>query len=286
MMKAASLEILIAECFNAQSKELEKINSFKRATELYLGMFVTPNEFEKLEYFPDDVHSTLTKIAPYLIKMLLELCKNEEQEIKISALRGLEFLLEKLGCTLDNYMIEILRCIVTIYPKKVSEVMNEPMSHSPSEVIANIEGAPAVEKYPKHMRKDAKSQDFSVKNRGIKAEEVKNKSTIDCSFKAVKKIIQIILDKYVSVLSSISSNILHQIFFDLLVKTLSDSSASNELKILLIKIAEKIISICQGDLILNKKCMESLLSFSALHNIEALGQAGASLWQSIRTKIM
>ena len=97
MMKAASLEILIAECFNAQSKELEKINSFKRATELYLGMFVTPNEFEKLEYFPDDVHSTLTKIAPYLIKMLLELCKNDEQEIKISALRGLEFLLEKLG---------------------------------------------------------------------------------------------------------------------------------------------------------------------------------------------
>jgi len=66
-------------------------------------------------------------------------------------------------------------------------------------------------------------------------------------------LIQVLLDKYVSVLSSISSNILHQIFFDLLVKTLSDNSASNELKILLIKIAEKIISICQGDLILNKR---------------------------------
>jgi hypothetical protein len=69
----------------------------------------------------------------------------------------------------------------------------------------------------------------------------------------MKKLIQVILDKFVSVLSSISSNILHQIFFDLLIKTLSESDASSELKVLLIKIAEKIISICQGDLVLNKK---------------------------------
>ena len=115
---------------------------------------------------------------------------------------------------------------------------------------------------------------------------MKNKSASDCSLKATKKLIQVILDKYVSVLSSISSNILHQIFFDLLIKTLSESDASTELKVLLIKIAEKIISICQGDLILSKGSLDALLSFSSLQNIESLGQVGASLWQNIRTKIM
>lgn len=253
MMRAASLEILIAECYNAQSKELEKIYSFKRATELYLGMFVEPNEFEKQEYYYEDVHSTLTKIAPFLIKMLLDLVKHEEQEIHLAALRGVEFLLEKLGCTLDSYMIDILRNVVIIYPKKKAiDIINEPLSHSPSEVFPPFDQSDNTDKTPKHQRKDAKSHDFE-KSKGIKAQAIKVKNTLDLSFKASKRLIQVILDKYVSVLSSISSNILHQIFFDLLVKTLSDSKESNELKILLIKIAEKIISICQGDLILNKK---------------------------------
>lgn len=288
MRRAAELEILIAECYNAQNKELEKIYSFKRATELYLGMLVQPNEYQQQEYYVEDVHSVLTKISPFLVRMLLEMLKNEEQEIQIATLRGIEFLLEKLGCTLDNYMIDILRGIINIYPnKKASEINNEPLSHSPSDSFSPINSPSSKDLSSKHSRKDAKSQDYSkYKAKGVKAQLIQNKATVDCSLKAMKKLVQVILDKYVSVLSSISSNILHQIFFELLVKTLSEPGATNELKILLIKIAEKIISICQGDLILNKKCMESLLSFASLHNIESLGQAGASLWQSIRTKIM
>lgn len=288
MRRAAELEILIAECYNAQNKELDKIYSFKRATELYLGMMVEPSEYQKQEYYVDDVHSVLTKIAPFLIRMLLEMLKSEEQEIQIAALRGIEFLLEKLGCTLDNYMIDILRGIVSIYPnKKASDINNEPMSHSPSGSFSPMNSPSKQDLSSKHSRKDVRSQDYSKsKEKGVKAQIIKNKGTVDCSLKAMKKLVQVILDKYVSVLSSISSNILHQIFFDLLVKTLSEPGASNELKVLLIKIAEKIISICQGDLILSKKCMESLLAFASLHYIESLGQAGASLWQSIRTKIM
>ena len=251
-------------------------------------MMVPANEYQKQEYFYEDVHSILTKISPYLIKMLLELVRNDEQEVQIAALRGLEFLLEKLGCTLDNFMIDILRSIVLIYPnKKTSDLLNEPMSHSPSGTFPPISEPVDKGFHSKHGRKDIKSQDFTkIKERGVKATIVKNKVAVECSFKVMKKLIQVLLDKYVSVLSSISSNILHQIFFDLLVKTLSEQTASNELKISLIKIAEKIISICQGDLILNKKCLDSLLSFASIHNIESLGQAGASLWQSIRTKIM
>ena len=287
MMKAAELEVLIAECYNAQGKELEKINSFKRATELYLGIYVNPNEFERQEYYSDDAHSTITKISPYMVKMLLELLKIETQEIQMAALRGIEFLLEKLGCTLDSYMIDILRGIVITFPKKKGNDPNEALSHCPSGTLPPIGNKESANLSSKHTRKEIKSEDFLVlKEKSITAVPVKNKAADECSFKAMKKLIQVMLDKYVSVLSSISSNILHQIFFDLLVKTLSDLHASNELKILLIKIAEKIISICQGDLILNKRCLDSLLSFASIHNIESLGQAGTSLWQSIRTKIL
>ena len=244
-------------------------------------MLVPPNEFEQQEYFYDDVHSTLTKISPYLIKMLMDLVHKDEQEVQIAALRGLEFLLVKLGCTLDSYMIDILQSIVDIYPsKKPSEAASEPMSHSPSENLPSI-----ASKSP-GKAKNPKSQDFSSGRDSniVTASEVKSPSEL--SSKSLKNLIKVILDRFVSVLSSISSNILHQIFFDLLVKTLSEGKSPNELKILLIKIAEKIISICQGDLVLNKRCLESLLTFASLQNIESLGQAGASLWQSIRTKIM
>jgi hypothetical protein len=286
MMKAAEIEILIAEWFNSQNKELDKIYSFKRATELYLGMLVEPNEYLKQEYYSEDVHSIMTKITPYLIRMLLEMTKNENIEIQIAALRGIEFLLEKLGCTVDSFMIDILKSIILIYPNKKMPDQNEAMSHSPSGNFPPISN-PSKDPAKKHGRKDAKSQDFSKsREKGILAVLIRNKTNHENAYKAMKKLIQVILDKYVSVLSSISSNILHQIFFDLLVKTLSEPGASNELKILLIKIAEKIISIWQGDLVLNKKWLDSLLSFAALHNIESLGEAGALLWQSIRTKIM
>lgn len=151
-------------------------------------------------------------------------------------------------------MIDILRSIVTIYPnKKLIDLTNEPMSHSPSETFPLITSSTGPDSNYRQRRKEIKSQDFAkCKEKGVKAQIVRNKSAFDCSYKAMKKLIQIILDKFVSVLSSISSNILHQIFFDLLIKTLSETTASNELKTLLIKIAEKIISICQGDLVLNK----------------------------------
>jgi len=144
-------------------------------------MLVKPNEFQKQEYFSDDVHSTMTKISPYLIKMLLELAKHEEQEIQIASLRGIEFLLEKLGCTVDNYMIDILRVIVFIYPsKKASDPANEPMSHSPSESFPPISYTDQIEGGSKHVRKEIKSEDYlKLKDKGVKATIVKNKSSYE-----------------------------------------------------------------------------------------------------------
>jgi len=93
-----------------------------------------------------------------------------------------------------------------------------------------------------------------------------------------------IIDKYISVLSSISSHILHQLFYNLLVKNIGDPSVPSDLKLQLIKICEKIISICQGDIVLSTQSLDLLLNLNS-SSIEGVGQTGLQLWQNIRTKI-
>lgn len=76
-----------------------------------------------------------------------------------------------------------------------------------------------------------------------------------------------LLETYISVLSSISSHILHQIFYEVIVPCLvnqpfaddDESDYSCEVKIYAVKIAEKIITICQGDLIMNRSLLDSLV---------------------------
>jgi len=89
-----------------------------------------------------------------------------------------------------------------------------------------------------------------------------------------------LLETYISVLSSISSHILHQIFYEVILPCLTNqpfeedkvrfdamekedqilqAEFSAEVKIFAVKIAEKIITICQGDLIMNKTLLDTLV---------------------------
>ena len=61
---------------------------------------------------------------------------------------------------------------------------------------------------------------------------------------ALKNVYNHVLETYISVLSSISSHILHQLFYEVIIP---------------IKIAAKIITICQGDLVLSKSSLEYFL---------------------------
>jgi hypothetical protein len=67
------------------------------------------------------------------------------------------------------------------------------------------------------------------------------------------------LDTYISVLSSISSHILHQLFYEVIIPTITSQQSSSDVKIYAIKIAEKIITICQGDLVIGKSTLEYFL---------------------------
>lgn len=94
------------------------------------------------------------------------------------------------------------------------------------------------------------------------------------------------LDTYISVLSSISSHILHAIFYEVIEPILlkirdtipkkenespkeTDKNAlPPQVIVFTVKIAEKIITICQGDLLLSQPLLDMLVSnYTAPHKI-------------------
>jgi hypothetical protein len=76
---------------------------------------------------------------------------------------------------------------------------------------------------------------------------------------ALKNAYNHVLETYVSVLSSISSHILHQLFYEVIIPTLTQAAPSIDVKIFAIKIADKIITICQGDLVLSRASLDYFL---------------------------
>ena len=107
-----------------------------------------------------------------------------------------------------------------------------------------------------------------------------------------------VLDTYISVLSSISSHILHQLFYEVIIQCLTTPSlpslpsqsniqSTNEIKIFSIKIAEKIITICQGDLLLSKASLDSLLQqvTQKSQGNDNLQISLKNLWQNVRAKV-
>jgi hypothetical protein len=73
-----------------------------------------------------------------------------------------------------------------------------------------------------------------------------------------------VLDTFISVLSSVSSHILHSIFYDVIEPTLLvDSNHPVEVRVFTCKIADKIFTICQGDLILTPKLLDTLLQLTS-----------------------
>lgn len=61
---------------------------------------------------------------------------------------------------------------------------------------------------------------------------------------ALRNLYNHVLDTYISVLSSISSHILHQLFYEVIMPSITNINVTPEVKVFAIKIAEKIITIC------------------------------------------
>lgn len=115
--------------------------------------------------------------------------------------------------------------------------------------------------------------------------------------KTLMTLFNTLLESYISVLSSISSHILHQIFYEVIVPCLTNSPFEEdkaryeamdkeerqllgeyapEVRIFAVKIAEKIITICQGDLIMSRPLLDALVKSTSTPSYKKQLEAGTA----------
>jgi len=73
------------------------------------------------------VYSGLLSLSPYLTRLLLKALSDPFEPVKLAGIKGLEFLIEYLGCTLGGFLPQILLAIFKTYP-------------SPSDIVESVEG--------------------------------------------------------------------------------------------------------------------------------------------------
>ena len=70
-------------------------------------------------YMNEDPVPALQKLHPRLVRALLKVLGQEGiEQVRIAALKTLDYLLEQLDCSLDSYLIYTLRAIVKHYPRR------------------------------------------------------------------------------------------------------------------------------------------------------------------------
>lgn len=157
---------------------------------------------------------------------------------------------------------------------------------------------------------------FSLSWIPIRDEPVMKKEPNSGFEKTLMNLFNTLLESYISVLSSISSHILHQIFYEVIVPCLTGQPFEEdrlrhesmdkeerqilgefavEVKIFAVKIAEKIITICQGDLIMSRPLLDTLVKATSAQSykkqLEMTGTGEQyrnqmkNLWASIRSKV-
>lgn len=65
----------------------------------------------------DEAHKILIKLHPHLIRILLSNINTKVEALKVAVLKSIEFLIDQLGCNLDQYLMQILISVIKTYPR-------------------------------------------------------------------------------------------------------------------------------------------------------------------------
>ena len=258
-LKAAKIQLLVAEAIKQPSMINEKMQAYYKATELFMGKtsghssIVISNNY--------DIYTALLKISGNLCKFLLKMLFERLDPLKIAAIRGLEFLLEYMGCSVVTLLSNILKTLIITYPlQEKSMIINEAFH----------------EKLP--LQSPINTQNF------------KTMSPMDTgpeNLQSQKLLIDIynhLLESFLNVLTSASSFLLRSLFIEIIAPNIFLNEMNNDLRIFIFRIAEKILSICQGDLEINLTFIASLLHFLESKTPQPLRLAGSKLWETLKFK--
>lgn len=172
----------------------------------------------------EDIYTELLKLQPDLIDWILLNLNENDEPIRVAFLKSLEFLIDTVGCSLGNYICKILKSII----KQVN------VTHKQN-------------------------------NNSLSPRKVFNQT--------LKNIYNHFLESFLSVLSSLSSEILLALFNDVLCPTIiqfkfeaggnigiesNNGVFASDICIYLLKITDKIINICKGDIHLNDEFLYAI----------------------------
>eukprot|EP01022_Parablepharisma_sp_SALTPOND_P015859 TRINITY_DN2272_c0_g1_i1.p2 TRINITY_DN2272_c0_g1~~TRINITY_DN2272_c0_g1_i1.p2 ORF type:complete len:1699 (-),score=191.91 TRINITY_DN2272_c0_g1_i1:6805-11901(-) len=265
-LRAARIEILIAESMNPHFQLHEKLKAFKRATDLALGGKVLATSISPpAKYSSEDIYTFLTRIHPHLVKLLLSLLTDKHEGVRMAAIKSLDFVIENMGCSLGTYVVPILKTILSTFPGNSLVI--------PGESPSKLEISPSLtfpESSPRIPKRPAEPTDL-ISIASLQAE----KFTTQYSH---------LLETYGSVLGSVSSQLLHKIFYDIILPITYSIELSPDLRSVLLTIGERIITICQGDLVPTSDFLNGVVKDQNSAN-DKLATAAQNLWQIIKSKL-
>ena len=151
-------------------------------------------------------------MLPECLRFTLVCLSHKLEIVRISALKFLKFILEEIGCSLDFGLVFILQAMFKTYPSNVPQADDFDFKK-----LLNIDMT-IVEYLFK--QKQIRAKDNLVASKIKLVEEPKSGSE-----RAMVNIYNNVLDTFISVLSSASSQILHSIFYDVVESTILAGSS-------------------------------------------------------------
>lgn len=240
LLRAAKLELLVAEGFNQHGQIVDKLVAFERATEYFLG----GGNLDAI-CVQSDVYSSLLRLQPHLARLLLRNLTDKLEPLRIACVRGLEFLIENLGCALGSQFVLVLKTIIKTYPT---------LAISGDSFNTSLMSCSTLTENPK---------------------EEPSSNLIDSYNR--------LLETCISTISSASPSLLHTIFQEVLSHYILITELPKDLKVAIIRLLEKIINICEGDLDFSNSLLYSILGL--IHN-EEVAETANVLWETIKNKIL
>ncbi|KAL4492890.1 hypothetical protein ABPG73_010439 [Tetrahymena malaccensis] len=306
LLRAAKMELLVADSINHPSMIIEKLQgTYQRATEYF-----TNQQYKEIDFQGSyDVYSGLLQLCPFLCKFLVKTLSDTFEPIKLAGIRGLEFLIEYLGCTLGNYLPQILSEIFKTYPSMNDLSAEHTQNQSFSESQSGIENITAVsgsnsQKLPKSGQDSNRNrshafiegigqsqaqqdQKNSPQNSDQQSTFLKSQNLIN--FKIIIDMYHHLLESFLNVLASASSQILRVIFSDVIINNLFKQEVNPELKIYCIRVTEKILAICQGDIEVSPQTINEVINLQEEMNTKPNVNVNLKfhinkLWESIKLK--
>ena len=96
----------------------------------------------KVQLKQDQDYKCLMKLQPHLVQLLLVNIDSNIEAVRLASLKTLEYLLDTLGCSLDESIIQIFVALVQTYPQL--QKASNPSRHS-RRVISFFEDSWSIE---------------------------------------------------------------------------------------------------------------------------------------------